>query len=438
MLLSRRIFSLMLSLFLCAQATAASRTWHFNLKTPGTYELHVQHDYNATPIPREAEVSYSFQTSEKTIKRNDPFYRTVEGHPYVVLIVDVPHPQTVKVVLSGIPPPFLEKAQVYVIDINTRYPYEWLEPEKSVGLKAAKKIRDLLKQPESQIDLARAKLIIDQQIDYSIDIEATLKKIDTMVYRIRAMPEFGPSSTAKLLALKRYLYEPGIWNDYRPYQYDLDDPLGTKITNKLLSTYLTTKKGNCVSMPVLFIVLGQRLGINVTAATAPLHILVKFTDDQGATYNLEATNGANPTRDVWYRQQMPMTDQSIANGVYLKPLSKKETVALMAETLTEHYLDQHEYEKTITLSDLILEYYPKDVTVMIRKSNAYYDLLHKYYAQKYPSPHDIPDRAKGHYLYLAQNNRQWAEKARSLGWQEWRREEDEKYLKGVKEAKAKR
>ncbi len=437
MLSFRRMLFLALGLFLSVQATAASRTWHFNLKTPGTYELHVQHDYQAASIPRGAEISYSFQTKEKTTKRDMPFYPNSDGHPYIELIVDVPSPQTVNVVLSGIPQPFLEKAQVYVIDINTRYPYEWLEPEKTVELPAAQQLRNILKLPEPQIDLARAKLIIDQQIDYSIDIEATLKKIEDMVNKIRTMPEFGPSSTAKLLALKRYLYEPGIWNDYQTYQYDLDDPLGTKITNKLLPTYLSSKKGNCVSMPALFIILGQRLGIHVTAATAPLHILVKFTDDQGMTYNLEATNGANPTREVWYRQQMPMTDQSIANGVYLKPLTQKETIALMVETLTEHYLDQHEYEKTITLSDLILEHYPQDVTVMIRKSNAYYDLLHKYYVQKYSSPNDIPERARGHYLYLVQNNRQWAEKAQVLGWREPTKEEDEKYLQRIKEAKAK-
>ena len=54
-------------------------------------------------------------------------------------------------------------------------------------------------------------------------------------------------------ALKRYIYEPGEWNNFQPYQYDMDDPLGTKLSNKLLSHYLAAKKGNCVTMPFLFI-----------------------------------------------------------------------------------------------------------------------------------------------------------------------------------------
>lgn len=437
--MSRTLFQFFFAfgLFLAASSNAASssRTWQFDLTSPGTYELHVQHDYDAAPIPRGAEVSYSFQAKGKTTTRTVPFYRSGDGHPYIELIVDVPSSQKVNVVMTGIPQRFLQQAKVYVIDTNSRYPYEWFDAGKSIDLKAAQQIRHILKQPEQDIDLGHTKLTIDKQIDPSIDIQANLQKIDVIANKIRAMPEFGVSSESKLSALKRYVYEAGAWNDFQPYQYDLDDPLGTKMSNKLLSSYLASKKGNCVTMPFLFVVLGQRLGLDVTAGSAPLHVLVKFRDETGVWYNLETTSGANPTRDAWYRQQLPMTDEAIANGVYLQPLTKKETVALMAETLTEYYVDQHEFEKVITLSDLILEYYPKNVSVMIRKSNAYYDLMNKYYVQKYRSPNDIPDRAKGHYLYLARNNQLWGNKAKTLGWREYRREDDEKYLQSIKQAK---
>jgi regulator of sirC expression with transglutaminase-like and TPR domain len=245
------------------------------------------------------------------------------------------------------------------------------------------------------------------------------------------MPNFSPSSTAKLQALKRYIYEPGEWNSFQPYQYDLDDPLGNKLSNKLLPRYLESKKGNCVTMPLLFVILGQRLGIDVTAATAPLHILVKFKDETGTTYNLETTSGANPARDVWYREQMPMTDEAVANGVYLRPLTRKETVAIMVTTLAEHYFEQREFEKAITVSDLTLEYYPRDVEAMVRKGSAYYRLLAKYYLEKYRSPDEIPDRAKGHFAYLSHHNLQWFAKAEALGWREPSKADDEEYLQKV-------
>ena len=419
---------------LSVSAQAATRTWQFDLKTPGTYEVHVQHLIKSVVVPRGIEATYSFQTREKTLTRDLPFYPKDNEHPVIVLIADITSPQTARVVITGLPSPLLQQTRVYVIDGNSRYPYEWFDPGKSVDLESAKRLRTILQQPEQEIDLAQTKLTIDKMIDSTADVEAGLKKIDAMVAQIKAMPGFGVSKSANLLALKRYIYEPGEWNNYQPYQYDLADPLGTSIRNKLLPHYLTLKKGNCVTMPLLFIILGQRLGLDVTAATAPLHILVKFKDETGTTYNLETTSGANPARDVWYRQQMPMTDEAITNGVYLQPLTRKETVALMATTLAEYYVEQQEFEKAITLSDLTLEYYPKNAEAMVRKASACYRLLEKYYFSKYRSPNDIPDRAKGHFEYLSRNNLQGFAKAEALGWREPSKEEDEKYLQRIKQA----
>ena len=168
------------------------------------------------------------------------------------------------------------------------------------------------------------KLSIDRLIDPNTDVEGTLKTIDSMVEQIKAMLREDDSSMVKMLSLKKYLYHKGDWNQYKPYQYDFADPLGTKIENKLLATYLKTKKGNCVTMPLLFVILGERLGLKVTLSTAPLHYFVKFTEDEtGKTHNLETTSGAGFTREAWYREQMPMTDKAIANGIYLQALQRK-------------------------------------------------------------------------------------------------------------------
>jgi regulator of sirC expression with transglutaminase-like and TPR domain len=440
-LLSRPLATFIVcGLFLVSTAHSAqspsSRTWHFDLTTPGTYEVHVQHQVKGSFVPRGAEAIYMFRTNEKTVKRNLAFYPQDNVHPVVVLIADITTSQQVSVVISGIPSPLLQQTRVYVIAADSRYPYEWYDPDKSVNLKAASRIRDILRQPEQQIDIARAKLSTDKLIDPAIDVEANLRKIDTMATQIKSLPGFGLSQTDSLLTLKRYLYESGTWNNFQPYQYDLADPLGTNLRNKLLPHYLTTKKGNCVTMPFLFLILGQRLGLNVSAATAPLHILVKFKDETGTTYNLETTSGGNPARNAWYREQMPMTDEAITNGAYLRPLTKKETVALMAETLAEHYFERQEFEQTIVIANLALEYHPQYVEAMILKGSAYYRLMDKYYFSKYRSPDQIPERARGYFAYLSRNNRLWFAKAEALGWRQPSKAEEEKYLQSVKEAKS--
>ena len=242
------------------------------------------------------------------------------------------------------------------------------------------------------------------------------------------------TSMDKMLAIKKYLYEAGAWNDYQPYQYDFTDPKGTKVKNKLLPTYLVTKKGNCVSMPLLFIVLGQRLGIDVTASTAPRHVLVKYTDSgTGQTYNLETTSGANFSRDVWYQQTMNITNEALANRIYLQKLSKQETVAVMATVLAESYLDKQEYEKAMMISDVVLKYFKNDADVMLMKGALFYRLLAKHYVKKYPTPNLIPEPERPYFEFLSFNNRYWFEKAESLGWREPTQEDEQNYLKTVKQ-----
>lgn len=237
-----------------------------------------------------------------------------------------------------------------------------------------------------------------------------------------------------MLAVRKYLYEAGAWNNNQPYHYNFDDPKGTKVINKLLPTYLVTKKGNCISMPLLFIVLGQRLGIEVTASTAPLHVLVKYTDsDTGQSYNLETTSGANPARDVWYQQTKRITDQALVNKIYLQKLSKRETVAVMAQVLAEDYYDKQEYEKAMMVSDVVLKYYKNDVDSMLMKGTLFYRLLAKHYLGKYPAPYLIPMEERPYFEFLSINNRYWFEKAEALGWREPTKEDEANYLKAVKQ-----
>ncbi len=303
-------------------------------------------------------------------------------------------------------------------------------------LTPADHIRAVLAQPEQNIDLARAELTFDQMIDPSIDIDAEIARLDQMVVQVRQMAGSGARDLQTVDALKKYLYQAGEWNNFRAYQYDFDDPLGTKLTNKLLHNYMESRKGNCISMPFLFILLGDRLGLDVTASTAPLHVFVKFTDSAtGQVYNLETTSGANPTRDAWYREKMPMTDQAIANRIYMATLTRKETVALMAGTVTEYLIQQGRMKDAIMVADAILEVYPNSVHAILNKGSASYRLLRANYWERYPQgPQTIPSEERAAFEYLSEMNMQAFVQAEALGWREPGKEYDEDYLRRVNQA----
>jgi regulator of sirC expression with transglutaminase-like and TPR domain len=237
-----------------------------------------------------------------------------------------------------------------------------------------------------------------------------------MALQIKTTLPAGASSRAKVEALRSFLYDSG--SGKRPFQYDMQDPSGRKIQNKLLPTYLATRRGNCISMPFLFIVLGQRLGLDVTAATAPEHVFVKFRDETGNWFNLETTSGAGFTSDAWIQKNMPMTPQALANGIYMRPLTKKETIAEILVTLMEWYRQQGQDEACIALANLLLAQDPKDVEAMLNMSSAYYGMIRREFESRYARPGDVPVMLRPRLTELDQNLRFWRAKAEAIGWRE--------------------
>ena len=96
-------------------------------------------------------------------------------------------------------------------------------------------------------------------------------------------------------------------------------------------------------MPILFLIIADRLGLNVGLCSAPEHMFVRYTDQSGRVLNIEATSGGHPARDSFIRENFPMSDRSIESGLYMRTLTKRESIAMMASTLIEHLAEQGRY-----------------------------------------------------------------------------------------------
>jgi regulator of sirC expression with transglutaminase-like and TPR domain len=282
-----------------------------------------------------------------------------------------------------------------------------------------RKVQAALSAPDSKIDLASAKLAFDKIADPTVDIDANLKLIQKMTADIRTLA--GPMATKRVLVttLRTYLYESGDWNAYKPFQYDLSDPLGTRLPTRLLPYYLTTRRGNCVSMPILFVILADRLGLHATLALAPQHLFVKYTDDvSGKTFNIEATSGGHAARDEWYRQNMSMSDAALTNGIYMRPLSRKEEVVVMAQEILEFDMAAKRYQEVVDVADEMLTAYPNFVDAMLFQGTASGLLAQAEFRSRYARADQIPEELRPRFLALQANNKSSFEKAESLGWRE--------------------
>lgn len=265
-----------------------------------------------------------------------------------------------------------------------------------------------------QTSYLSAKLALDDLI--SPTPTAVSREIRTFAGAVRQMAGPNPTVPYKVAAIRRVIYESGPWNGNRPFGYDQADPFGLKVENKLLSTYMRSRLGNCVSMPTLFMILAEQVGLDASFVMAPLHAFVRITHPERGPTNVETTNGAHLTRDEWYREKMPMSERAIETGVYMRALTKTEGVALLATTLLEYLEREARYQDVVGVADLILRANPRDALTMVKRGSAFAHIMQAEFLNKFPSPASIPPNLRSRYLMLAESNRRAFEDAERLGW----------------------
>ena len=280
-------------------------------------------------------------------------------------------------------------------------------------------VRALFERDMTNVDFARVMVDVERIVNPRADTDAMLAEIERMANHIgTAIPSTAPEWD-KVDAIRQYIYEPGYWNGGQAFSYDLDDPYGQNFQNRLLSDYLNDRRGNCITMPFLFIAIGQRMDLNVRPSTAPLHVLVRFTDANGDSHNLEATSGAGKARDQHYRSLYPITDLAIQNRVYLATLSNREAVAVIAVLVLEHLINEGRHYDAMAVADILLENYPTYAYAMVKKGTAAYHLLKANFFDHYQTIEEVPEEKRPMLAYLQRINQHTFDSAEALGWQQW-------------------
>lgn len=138
-----------------------------------------------------------------------------------------------------------------------------------------------------------------------------------------------------------------------PFKYSTNDPLGTlnwrntQVFNLLDSK---NKKGNCFALVSLFKIFSERLSSEANICTAPGHIYIRHADNKGIYHNVELATrsfpGTGSMEVLTYT-----TDEATKNGISLRELGLKQSIALCLVYLAKGY----EYKFKIKDDDFILK-----------------------------------------------------------------------------------
>ncbi|HEV2681404.1 MAG TPA: hypothetical protein VGV14_12950, partial [Rhodanobacter sp.] len=293
-------------------------------------------------------------------------------------------------------------------------------------------IKDILAQPDDRFDLTQVEIAVERMIDPRVSEMAVLHQLDVLAANARARFPQGDATDPEVkgMTLLSTMRDAGPWNDYRPFRYDLDNPFGKNNDDKLLSYFLASRLGNCVSMPVMFVILGQKLGLPITLSTGPLHDFAKFRKDDGTWTNLEVTSYGGMT-EQHYIERLGIPPLAVKNKVWLQTLTQKQSAMVIIDTLAEFYYSTNQPEKLLALTDVMLKADPKNVRVMIYRGDGFAQLSDK----RYGSPKNIPASSRSDYLSLENANQAIFAQADALGWQGETPEHKAAYVKWIQHLK---
>ncbi len=169
-------------------------------------------------------------------------------------------------------------------------------------------------------------------------------------------------------------------------------------------------------MPTLFLILGDRIGLNLTLSTAPNHVFVHYHLPDGRVVNIETTSGGHPSRNEWIRQNFKMTDAAVANGLYLKTMSRRQTGALLASIVLEYYYEQGMYGYVVHIADALLDVYPEFDAALIYRGLAYQMMLQLNFLDNYPDLRMVPQSQVSLFNHLAENAEASFNRVEALGY----------------------
>ncbi|TSE07887.1 hypothetical protein [Aquimarina algiphila] len=221
-----------------------------------------------------------------------------------------------------------------------------------------------------------------------------------------------------------------------PLTYDFEDYMGKDDWSKMfVKKLLETGKGQCNSLPQLYLILAEEIGAEANLALSPNHSYIKFQDDEKwKWYNVELTNGMLTT-DAFILQSGYVKAEALQNKVYMHPLSKQQLQSHLYMNLALGYIGKYGYDEFVNeIISKALELNPSNVQAYLIKSN-YTTIKVKYALDRLGIGKENFDEIKQHprAIQLYKNMIAQYNMVDKLGHQEMPPDEYQRWLASVKE-----
>lgn len=122
------------------------------------------------------------------------------------------------------------------------------------------------------------------------------------------------------------------------FHYDYNDYSGEQdYRNLFITKCLATGFGQCASMPGVYLILAEKLGVKAYLSFAPQHSFIKHPDNSGNIVNYEPTSNWEIS-DKWYKDNLFISAEAVRSGIFLDTLNSRQVVANCVFDLAVQYI----------------------------------------------------------------------------------------------------
>jgi regulator of sirC expression with transglutaminase-like and TPR domain len=239
---------------------------------------------------------------------------------------------------------------------------------------------EMLARGESHIDLAHACLMIAQDAYPGLEVERYLGEIERMAIRLRGSLGQAHAAEEKLMALNQFLFDE---LGYRGNSDQYYDP-----RNSYLNEVMDRRTGIPITLGVLYMALGRRIGLPLEGVSFPGHFLVRLRL-RGGMLVLDPFDGGTPLGADDLRERLRrVVPKAMSEGVpagelpldpFLEPATPRQILARVLRNLKAIYREADKPERLLEVLNRMLVVAP-DSTGELRDRGLVYQRLECYRA----------------------------------------------------------
>jgi regulator of sirC expression with transglutaminase-like and TPR domain len=235
---------------------------------------------------------------------------------------------------------------------------------------AVTRLRDLLQRSEDELNLAEAALLMVADDYPGMDVGRYLRHIDRLADELRDRLPATATFEDTVVALNDFLF------DEQGFSGNTDDYYDPR--NSCLNEVLDRKLGIPITLSILYIEIGRRIGLILQGISFPGHFLVKTETDEGDIVLDPFLGGAVLSEEDLVQRLRDRFGEENAPSAPLAPLlqtaGKKEILLRVLRNLKAIYINNQNYQKALTTLDRILLIAP-DRAEEVRERGQLYERL---------------------------------------------------------------